>query len=185
MFIPEEAAKKIDEIYKILVFADKKDHEFWFEYVFLTWQWWFVVLLTVAPWVIWWKFRKKESTSRLLYGAFFIIIISMSLDSFGSELGYWDYRYEPLPFLPSFLPWDVGLLPVVFLFIVQIKPSISPILKALFYSIFSVYIGEPIFEWLGFYQLINWKHLYSLPIYFLIFLIGYSLVSGKNFEELK
>jgi hypothetical protein len=141
--------------------------------------------LTIVPWILWWKYRKKESTNRLLYGAFFMMSISMVLDSFGTELGYWDYRYEPLPFLPSFVPWDLSLLPVGFLVLVQIKPNISPILKALLFSVLSTFIGEPFFEWLGFYQLLKWNHLYSFPIHFLIFLMGYFLVTGKNFEELK
>ncbi|WP_078410526.1 CBO0543 family protein [Priestia abyssalis] len=184
MVIPEEAAKKIDDIYKILALADKKDHKIWFDYVFLSWPWWLGVMLTMVPWAFWWKFRKKESTSRLLYGAFFIIIISMFLDSFGTELGFWDYRYEPIPFLPSFLPWDLSLLPVSFLVLVQIKPNLSPISKAIFYSTFSTLIGEPFFEWLGFYKVINWNPFFSLPIHFLIFLIGYSLVTSENFEKL-
>lgn len=184
MFIPDETAKKIDDVYKSLVLADQKDHKIWFEYVFLSWQWWFGVLLTVIPWVIWWKFRKKESMSRLLYGAFFVIIISMFLDSFGTELGLWDYRYEPIPFLPSFLPWDLGLLPVSFLVLMQIKPHASPLIKAILYSFMSAFIGEPFFEWLGFYKSTNWNPFFSLPFYFFIFLIGHSLVTSKSFKEL-
>ncbi|MGN7297415.1 CBO0543 family protein [Ferdinandcohnia sp. SAFN-114] len=182
MIIPEETAKKIDGIYITLAEADQKDHEIWLEYVFLSWQWWLCVILTIVPWVVWWKYRKKESTNRLLYGAFFIIGISIILDSFGSELGFWDYRYEPIPFLPSFMPWDLSLLPILFL--VQIKPNISPILKALLYSTISTFIGEPLFEWLGFYQSIKWNPLFSFPLYFLKFLTGYFLVSRENFEEL-
>ncbi|MGG3575431.1 CBO0543 family protein [Bacillus gobiensis] len=87
--------------------------------------------------------------------------------------------------MPSFTPWDLSLLPVIFLVLVQIKPNISPILKAIFYSVLSSFIGEPFFEWLGFYKSINWTFLFSLPIHFLIFLIGYSLVTSKSFEELK
>lgn len=185
MILPKEPVKKIDDVYKALVQANQKDHDIWFEYVFLSWQWWFCILLSIIPWILWWKYRKKESTHRLLYGAFFIMFISMSLDSFGAELGYWDYRYEPLPFLPSFAPWDLCLLPITFLIFMQINPNISPIIKAIFYSFFCTFIGEPFFEWLGFYQLLKWNHLYSFPIHFLIFLIGYFLVTGKDFEELK
>lgn len=185
MITPEEAAKKMDDIYKVLALADQKDREIWFEYVFLSWQWWFGVILTIVPWVLWWKYRKKKSTNRLLYGAFFIMIISISLDSFGSELGYWDYRYEPIPFLPSFLTMDLSLLPIFFLVLVQIKPNSSPVLKAIFFSFLSAFIGEPFFEWIGFYKPIHWHSLISLPIYFLIFLIGYFLVTRENFEELK
>ncbi|MBD1378915.1 CBO0543 family protein [Metabacillus arenae] len=185
MFIPKAVSEKADDIYKALVSADQKYHAFWFEYVFLSWQWWFCVILAVIPWVFWWKFRIKESTNRLLLGAFSIISISMFLDSIGAELGLWDYRYEPIPFLPSFLPWDLSLLPVIFLVLVQIKPNISPVLKAIFYSVISAFIGEPFFEWLGFYKLIRWNHFYSFPIYILIFLIVNSLVTSENFEQLK
>ena len=185
MIIPTEVAEKLDNVYKLLVKANQKDHDIWFEHVFLSWQWWLCIILSILPWVLWWKYRKKESTHRLLYGAFFIMIISMFLDSFGTELGYWDYRYEPLPFLPSFVPWDLSLLPIGFLVLVQIKPHFSPIIKAIIYSVLSTFIGEPFFEWLGFYQSLKWNHLYSLPIHFIIFLIGYFLITSKNFEELK
>ncbi|WP_018933954.1 CBO0543 family protein [Gracilibacillus lacisalsi] len=185
MIIPEEVAKKTDEAYHFLVKANQKDHIIWMEDVFLSWQWWFCFILAIIPWVLWWKFRKKESTSRLLLGAFFTMFISISLDSYGTELGYWDYRYELLPFLPSFFPWDLSLLPVAFLVIVQMKPNISPILKAIFYAFLSSLIGEPFFEWLGFYNPITWNYVYSLPIQFIIFLVGYSLVTSKKFEAIK
>jgi hypothetical protein len=185
MIIPKDVAKKIDEMYKTLVQSDQKDHEIWFEYVFLSWQWWFCIIISVIPWILWWKFRKKESTNRLILGAFYIMTISLILDSFGTELGFWDYRYEPVPFLPSFLPWDLSFLPVLFLFLVQIKTNISPFYKAIFYSVLGAFIGEPFFEWLGFYKMINWNSFFSFPIYLLKFLVGYYLVSGENFEPLK
>lgn len=185
MIIPKEAAKKIDRVYKELVKADQKDHDIWFEYVFLSWQWWLCIILSIIPWVLWWKYRKKESTNRLLLGAFFIMFISTVLDSYGTELGFWDYRYEPVPFLPSFVPWDLSLLPITFLVLVQVKPNTTPIIKAILYSFFCSFIGEPFFEYLGFYQSLKWNHLYSFPIHFFIFLIGYYLVTGRNFEGIK
>ncbi|EIJ78588.1 hypothetical protein PB1_13559 [Bacillus methanolicus PB1] len=117
MIIPKEVLKKFDEMYRELVLADEKDHEIWFEYVFLSWQWWLCIALTIIPWILWWKFRKKESTNRLILGAFYIMTISLILDSFGTELGFWDYRYEPVPFLPSFLPWDLSFLQCSFFFL--------------------------------------------------------------------
>ena len=185
MIIPEEVGQKIDEIYELLVRADQKDHEIWFEYVLFSWQWWLGVILTIIPWTLWWIFRKKDSTGRLLCGGFFLISTSMLLDSFGTELGFWDYRYETLPFLPSFLPWDLTIIPVLFLFTVQFKTTISPILKAIFYSVVSSFIGEAVFEWLGYYEPINWPTLYSFPIHFFIYLIGHYLVTTNNFEVLE
>jgi hypothetical protein len=185
MIIPAEVATKIDDVYKKLALVNKKDRQIWFEYEFLSVQWCFSVLLSIIPWILWWKFRKKDSSNRLLCGAFFIIAISMLLDSFGTELGFWDYRYEAVPFLPSFIPWDLCFLPVIFMYLVQIKPKISPILKAFLYSVIGSFIGEPIFQWLGYYQPLTWNSLYSFPIYFLKFIIGYSLIMSDNFEVLK
>ncbi|WP_332693077.1 CBO0543 family protein [Halalkalibacter lacteus] len=182
--IPNEIAKNIDQTYKVLVEAQEQNHAIWIEYVFLSWQWWLCLFVTIIPWVIWWYYRKKRSTNRLLLGAFFIISISMFLDSFGAELGYWDYRYEVLPFLPSFLPWDLSLIPVFFLFLSQIKPHIHPMIKAISFSAIASFLGEPIFEWLGFYHSINWSSFYSFLIYIGIYLIGHYLVSSKNFEPL-
>lgn len=184
MIVPKSVAEKIDEVYRELAHVNEQDRHIWIQYEFLSWQWLLLVLLSIIPWLVWWKLRKKESTSRLLYGAFFVMWFSMLLDSFGTELGLWDYRYEILPFLPSFIPWDLSILPVFFMFLVQIKPRVSHKLKALIYSAVSAFIGEPIFEWLGLYQTLNWSVFYSFPIYYLKFLIGYFFAMNNRFEPL-
>lgn len=98
MIVPKSVAEKIDEVYRELAHVNEQDRHIWIQYEFLSWQWLLLVLLSIIPWLVWWKLRKKESTSRLLYGAFFVMWFSMLLDSFGTELGLWDYRYEILPF---------------------------------------------------------------------------------------
>ncbi|WP_408010223.1 CBO0543 family protein [Pseudalkalibacillus sp. A8] len=185
MIIPEKVAVEIDKIYKKLALVNEEDRQIWFEYELLSWQWFLAFLLSILPWLIWLKFRKKESTNRLLSGAFYIIAISMLLDSFGTELGFWDYRYEVVPFLPSFIPWDLSFLPVIFMFLLQVKPRMSPILKAVLYSIIGTCIGEPVFQWLGYYNPSNWSPVYSFPIYFLKYLVGHILVMSNHYEELK
>ncbi|WP_209123841.1 CBO0543 family protein [Alkalihalobacillus sp. BA299] len=184
MIIPEKVSQKINDAYQLLVSANQIDHAIWLEYVFLSWQWWLCVVLSTLPWLFWYKFRQKKSTNRLLLGGFFIISISMFLDSLGSELNLWDYRYEVIPFLPSFMPWDLSLLPVLFLFIVQIKPNVHPLLKAFLFSIICAFIGEPLFKWLGFYNAINWNEFYSFTIYIVLYLIGHRMICSKNFEEI-
>lgn len=185
MVLPEKVVKEFDAVYNTLVQANQRDHQIWFEHVFLSWQWGFMLILTISPWVLWYIFRKKESTNRLLCGAFFVMSTAMILDAFGTELGYWSYRYELIPFLPSFVPWDLCLLPVSFLILAQIKPDLSPFIKAAVYSTFSVFLGEPIFEWLGFYETKNWSNYFSFPIHFVIFLIGYAIVTSDKFTSLK
>jgi hypothetical protein len=51
--------------------ANENNFYFWKEHTFLHWDWWFSFALAIAPWVIWWKFRKKEATARFMFTAFF------------------------------------------------------------------------------------------------------------------
>jgi hypothetical protein len=128
MIIPEPHGRKMEKFYNELVHIHQKKHEFWLDHVFLSWQWWFVVLLTVVPWIVLYIGIKRESAGRLLYGGVFLMAISMFLDSYGSELGLWNYKYEVFSFLPSFLPWDLGLIPILFIFLAQTRPNASPVI---------------------------------------------------------
>jgi hypothetical protein len=68
--------------------------------------WWFGVFLSIVPWIAWFAFRKKQSTDRLLYAGFFVMVISLVLDVLGDQFGLWHYRFNVIPVLPTYLPWD-------------------------------------------------------------------------------
>ncbi|HUC91610.1 MAG TPA: CBO0543 family protein [Paenibacillus sp.] len=177
--------KKDAQLYdKIAAIHDEK-YELWIEQVLFSWQWWVGVLLTVVPWVLWLCFRKKESTYRLLLSGLFIVFISSWLDFIGISAGKWHYHYDVLPLLPSFTPWDFSVLPVLAMFLIQIKPKVHPFLKGIVYGAISAFAGEPIFIWLELYTPENWKTYYSFPIFVLIYLSAHWLSGRKHFAEIK
>jgi len=57
-------------------------------------------------------------------------------------------------------------------------------LKAAFFSLFSAFIGEPLFGWLGFYENVYWEYYYSVPILFLIYLAAHSLSNRTSFNQI-
>ena len=59
------------------------------------------------------------------------MLICSWLDLMGILFGLWSYYDNVVPFSPAFLPWDFTLLPVVIMFLLQIKPKINPIIKAI------------------------------------------------------
>lgn len=150
--------------------ANDKYFYFWKKHTLLHWDWWFSLGLSIIPWIIWWKWRDKENTARFMFAAFFIVIISSFLDFFGVTLGLWYYAGKLIPTIPSYVPWDFCLIPVTMTLLMQIRPYISPFKKAVCYGAVTAFVGEPIFEWLNFYTPIHWKHIYSFPVYVLIYL---------------
>ncbi|WP_078543536.1 CBO0543 family protein [Litchfieldia alkalitelluris] len=156
----------------------------WKDEVVFSWRWWFGVAISVLAWVSWWVVHKKESRYRLLTAGFFVMLISLVLDSMGVQLGLWSYRYEVTPFMPAYLPYDLALMPVTIMILIQVKPRSSPVVKGIIFAALSSVIGEPGIVWLDLYKPIHWKIYYSLPIYFIIYLIAHWLTSRQQYEKL-
>jgi hypothetical protein len=175
--------KEIEEMYEKVSELTFEKFAIWVDNVLFTWQWWIGVGLSIIPWVLWLIFRKKESTLRLLTVGFFVMFLSTFLDSIGVQLGFWYYKHAPLPLIPAFFPWDTTLMPVVIMGLIQFKPKWNPYLKGLIFAVLTTFIGEPFFIWIELYQPTVWKHLYSLPIYFLIYLISSKIYHGKSYSN--
>jgi hypothetical protein len=180
----KEYLKNANNLYDLIEKAHDEKLAFWYENVLFTWQWWLGVLLTIVPWILWFFFRKKESTYRLLASGFIVIIMSSWLDFVGIALGLWHYNYDVLPFLPSYLPWDFTLIPVIIMSLIQIKPDSNPYIKALIFAGGSAFIGEPLFKSIKTYNPENWKSIYSFPLLFCIYLLGHYISSRDSFDKI-
>jgi hypothetical protein len=156
----------------------------WFNEVLFTWRWWVGVMITIFTWLFWIKYHKKESKYRLLTAGFFVMTVSVSLDAIGVQIGLWTYRYEVIPLAPAYIPYDLALMPVVIMFLIQYKPQYSPFKKSIIFGILTALIGEPLIVFLDIYKPENWRSLYSIPIYTVIFLIAHWLTTRKKFDTL-
>ncbi|WHY94563.1 CBO0543 family protein [Neobacillus cucumis] len=177
----KEKAKKAGELYKEVDKANDKYFDLWKEHTYLHWDWWFSLELTIIPWLIWWRYRDKENTARYMFSAFFIIIISSWMDFIGVVCGFWYYTGKVIPTIPSYVPWDFCIIPVSMTLFMQIRPEVSPIKKAVFFSALASFIGEPLSELVGFYTMIHWEYLYSFPIYIIIYLCADWVSKRKTF----
>ncbi|GGJ81675.1 hypothetical protein GCM10007063_00110 [Lentibacillus kapialis] len=143
--------------------------QFWLDHIFLHTEWWIGASLTIAPWIFWFLYRKKDSTHRLLYAGLFSIIIGMCLDYVGISLDLWHYNSKVTPTFPAWAPYHFSLLPVTIMFLIQTKPHIASWKKGIFYGLLTAFVGEPIFVWLGYYVMTGWTYVYSIPIYAVIY----------------
>lgn len=149
-----------------------------------TWEWWLGLALIILPWLLWIKYRKKESSDRLLYAGFFVLIISSWLDYIGTTFGLWYYRILVVPTPPPYIIWDFCLMPVTVRFFIQVNPQIKPFTKSIMFAVLTAFIGEPIFSGLGFVVQKHWEHYYSFPIEIVIYLSAYYISKRKNFAEI-
>jgi len=173
----------IEKAYNLIEKANGDIFNIWINHVLFTWQWWLALTLAVIPWVFWILFRKKESTYRLLCAGFFVVIFALISDFVGVTLGAWHYFYEVSPFLPAFQPWDLTLLPVSVMFMLQYKPNSNPYLKAVVFAGITAFIAEPLAQWVGFYEPKHWEHIYSFLVLTVIYLIAHYINNREEFAK--
>ena len=181
----EEKLKEVNQLYKLVIKANEDYLQFWLKNTLFHWDFWIsLVIFTIIPIVFWLKFRKKESTGRLLFVGMFVLIVSSWFDFLGVLYEKWYYTGKVFPSIPAFIPWDWVIMPIFVMTLIQIKPKSSPILKGLIFASINTFIGEPLLKWLGFYVSMEWNTLYSFPIYFAIYVISYRLSKVKGFEPI-
>ena len=169
----QQIVNKLDELNKI-------QDMYWVNHTLFTWQWWVGILLTIVPWVLWIIIRNKDSSNRLLFVGFFVMIFTSYLDFIGVEYGLWYYEYKVLPTIPAYIPWDFSLFPVAIMLLLQYKPNFSPYIKSILFGASSAFIGEPFFASIKLYSPINWRYLYSFPnLYSTIFIMPLSVKKKK------
>ncbi|MBP1930110.1 CBO0543 family protein [Ammoniphilus resinae] len=157
--------------------------EYWYEHAFLTWQWWVLLILTLLFWILWYKFVDKKRIHLVLNFGLIIGIIAFIFDMVGINHMAWGYPIRLYwAFIPPLLPFDLTYIPVSFMLIYQKyghswrKFMIGSLLVS---GVFS-FVAEPILTWMGIYQMYNWRHIYSFPIYTFIACVVKIVVDTLN-----
>lgn len=161
---------KFQEIEKQYEYLRKLWFDYWIQEVVFTYQWWIIVFMLIIPFFIWWRLVDKTRIIELSIVGLIASGIAFILDQIGSSLGYWIYPYT-LTHLERDL-WavaDFSILPFFYMMIYQWFPKWKTyILGTIIFALFSAFVGEAIFQWLGIYVMLNWKHVYSFLGYILL-----------------
>lgn len=141
-------------------------YQHWIHDDFLTWKWWLLMLLSIVPWIIWWKIAdKKRLTDILLYGML-ITIFCIILDNIGTDLIWWEYPDKLFQMIPPLIPADITLVPCLMMLVYQWTSTWKTFfLFNFFLSLVMAYLGETFFIWLNLYKLNGWSLIYSLLFY--------------------
>ncbi|WP_019152692.1 CBO0543 family protein [Robertmurraya massiliosenegalensis] len=171
--------EKIKKVYSLYHKAHDAFVDTWLEVILFTPRWWLGLGLSVIPWILWVKLHNQQIRGDLIRAGFFMAIIALILDSIGLQFGLWLYPYNVFPFITAYLPWDLSLLPISIMFMIEIFPNRHPFIKGIIYGTLAAFIGEPIAIWLDLYEPLYWKSIYSFPIYILLFLLCNQIAKSK------
>ena len=178
----EEITEEMLKVFSNYHDANKILINTWQDIIFLTPRWWVGVTLGLLPWILWVKFHNKKYTGDLIRAGLFMTVMSLILDSLGVQLGLWLYPYDVLPFIPGYFPWDLTLLPISVMFLIEIKPKYSPLIKAVIFAALSAFIGETLATISNIYEPIHWNPFFSFPIYIVLFLLSNMIAKSKCFN---
>ncbi|RBP88729.1 hypothetical protein DFO70_11353 [Cytobacillus firmus] len=174
----EKAYQQFTEI--SAAFADILKNDF-----ITTWQWWFGLALFIIPWLVWFKYRKKDSTGRLLLAGLLSIILSLTIDLAALSLGLWSYPMIIIPLAPFlFLPYHFSLAPVGIMFALQIKPQMNSLLKGILFSAIAAFGGMNFFNAIDFYNPKSWSTLYDFVIFLTLYYAGYWITKMESLQGL-
>lgn len=148
-------------------------HRNWLENNLFSFDWWLLLFLLITPWMIWWRLANRKMLLPLLLYGMVVALESILLDLALANSIAWGYPKRLLDFFsPILLPYDLTVLPVIFMLLYQYFSSwkgfiISQIITAALFS----FVVEPLLEWMEIYQTYTWNSLYSFPLYILVAII--------------
>ncbi|WP_139490212.1 CBO0543 family protein [Brevibacillus dissolubilis] len=141
-------------------------YQHWISDEFLSWKWWLLLVLAIVPWFIWWKLVDKKRLPQILIYGMLLAMMAIVLDSIGTELLWWSYPDKLIQTMPPLLPADLTLVPTLFMLVYSFFPTGRGYFNGMLgMSLFSAFVGEPLFIWLDFYRLHEWHLVYSLFFY--------------------
>ncbi len=180
----QEGLDQVSKANRLIIKANEMITDATFDAFLFTWKWWIAVVMLIVPWILWILFRKKESTARLLFASFIVMLLSSTLDSVGVDYGKWMYPVKVIPLPTISYSFRYSLLPVLVMFFLQFKPGFNPFIKALIFGGLGAYVGMPLMAMLDLYKKIDWAYTYSFFILIVMYLVADWFSRRKSFETI-
>src|SRR5437764_10411023 len=77
---------------------------YWLHEVVLSFNWWFLLILTIVPWILWWNVVERKRIVEILFYGSLISLFAILSDDIGSYFGFWIYKYQLVPISPRLNP---------------------------------------------------------------------------------
>lgn len=133
----------------------------WYSKV-LSWQFAFLIIILVVPWVIWWKLVDRKRIIDIFSFGLVASTVSSVFNTSGLNLLLWSYPYHLLPFSSRAYSFSLSAIPVSFMLAYQYWPKWKAFAVAItILSAANAFIIQPLLGWANIYKLIEWNYFYS------------------------
>ncbi|MBP3041242.1 hypothetical protein J9303_17395 [Bacillaceae bacterium Marseille-Q3522] len=150
---------KIEKYYEQYM---QSELSYWLNNSWNTPAWWVLLAALILPWVLWGYFVEKKRKQEIFTYGLIWISFTLILDMLGCTFFIWDYPRCLVPALPIFLPADVAVIPVSFMFVYQYsKGFLNYLCYTILLSGLYSFIVEWVFENFNLFKRYHWYHFYS------------------------
>jgi hypothetical protein len=158
----------IEEIEQVHKNLSELRQEYWLQYDLFSYQWWLLLAVFIISWVVWWKLVDKQRLKEIILFGVSMSYLIYVLDHVGYELNLWIYPHKLIRILPEATTLDWGILSISHMLVYQyFRRWRSYLIANTLMAIVFAFIFEPISVWIGIYKMLNWRYIYSFPIYIL------------------
>lgn len=167
--MPSKKTVNVHDVHEAQKTLFETNYTYWMEHVLFSFNWWFLIILSIIPWFFWWKFVDKKRLLEISCIGFLSMLIALCLDLIGTSFVFWSYQFNLVQMLLPLCTIDMTLLPILNMLLYQLFPKWkSYIVASIVVALIGTFLAEPLFVWMGIYILHSWEHIYSLPIYIAI-----------------
>jgi hypothetical protein len=164
---------------ELIVGLVQTNMERFFNFAFLSPQWWLLLAFLIVPWLIWAKVVDKRRKLEIVVVGLFIAIITKLLDLVGYNLNFWDYPIELIPLVPEAFAFDLSMIPVAYMLLYQyLRTWKSYCIGLVCMSVVYAFIGEPFCNWIMVVVYIKWRYIYSFVYYITVGIIVRAIVEN-------
>ncbi|UOR13670.1 CBO0543 family protein [Halobacillus amylolyticus] len=141
----------------------------WVEHELFSFNWWFLLVITIVPWIMWWRLVDKKRLLEISFMGALVTVTAMFLDTVGISFLLWTYGYKLIQMVPTLNPVDFTVIPVCYMLLYQwFSKWKSYLIAHVVTAAGAVFIAEPLFVWMNIYTLHSWEYIYSFPFYIAI-----------------
>lgn len=144
----------------------------WLKESLFTYQWWLLLVLSVVPWIVWWKLVDKKRLSQIALFGFIIITFVIVISPIGRNLSAWQYPHRLYWSLSTpYFPYELALIPIAYMLIYQYTSNWRTYILALIYNSVVFFGFEILFLRLDLIREYWWNPIYSLISFNIIALL--------------
>jgi hypothetical protein len=159
----------IDKIVELRKEIFKIQYDHWTNNTLFSLKWWFMVATVIIMLAIWYKLSDKKRFNEISLAGFITAVLVFLFNTTGIEMTLWAYKAQIFGLVRT---WSLFELLNISAFVMLLYQYFAEWKKYLIAVIVAGAIGslivQPFLVYFEIYKLVNWRNLYSFPIYIII-----------------